>query len=224
MLRALVLLLLLGNLAFFAWTQGWLGPAPRSAEREPWRVQAQVNPELLTVLPSAKASAALKAARAAAQVCLEAGPFSGPAADFDVGAAEAALAAAQLPSNAWVRLGGAPPLVWLVYAGRYPEAPLRRAREADLRKLGLEFELIEAPADLAPGLVLSRHATRSEAQGWLEARGSAKLRGVRLVQLPTPPATYRLRVPRADAEQAERIKALPADVVAGGFRPCAAPN
>ena len=217
------MLLLLGNAAFFAWTQGWLGAPPRSAEREPWRVDAQVNPGLLSVLPSSKASDALKAARAAVLVCLEAGPFSGPAAEFDVGSAEAALEPAQLPAGAWVRVGTPPAQVWLVFAGRYPEATLRQAREADLRKLGLEFELIEAPADLAPGLVLSRHTSRAQAQGWLEANGNPKLRGVRLVELPAPAATFRLRVARADAEQAERLKALPVNVLAGGFRPCAAP-
>ena len=223
MLRALVLLLLLGNVAFYAWTQGWLGTPPRHGEREPERLAAQVRPEAMTVLPASTAGVALQAARAAAQVCLETGPFSGPAAEAGVRAAEAALAAAQLPEGAWIRVGNAPAPVWLVYAGRYPEVPLRQAREADLRKQGLDYELIEAPADLAPGLVLSRHASRAEAQAWLDAKATAALRGVRLAQLPAAAANYRLRVARADAEQAERLKALPADAFAGGFKPCGAP-
>ena len=219
MLRALVVLLLLANLAFFAWARGWLGAPPRHAEREPARLAAQVRPEALTVLPPGPASAALQAARAAALQCLEAGPF----ADGNVGAAEAALGAAQLPSGSWARVdpaAGAP--VWLVYAGRYPEAALRRAREEDLRKLNLSFELIQSPAELAPGLVLSRHASRDEASAWLSARSDTALRGARVVQLPTPAPAWRLRVARADAELAERLKALPGDTLAGGFRPCAA--
>ena len=112
--------------------------------------------------------------------------------------------------------------MWLVYAGRYPEAALRRVREEDLRKLDLSFELIDAPPDLAPGFVLSRHTTRDEAQAWLAARSTSALRGVRVLQLPAPKAAYRLRVARADADQAERLKALPGDTLAGGFRPCAA--
>lgn len=223
MLRALVLLLLLANAAFFAWTQGWLGATPRHAEREPERLAAQVRPEALSVLPAGTASMALQAVRAAAQVCLEAGPFTGAAADTEVAAAEAALAAVQVPEGAWTRTGGASAPAWLVYAGRYPEAALRKSREADLRKLGLAFELLEAPADLAPGLVLSRHATRDQAQAWLDARATPALRGVRLVQLPAGAASYRLRVAQADAELAERLRALPAPALAGGFKPCAAP-
>ena len=219
MLRALVVLLLLANIAFFAWARGWLGAPPHHAEREPERLQAQVRPEVVTVLPPGTASAAVQAAVAAALQCLEAGPF----ADATINAAEAAIAPASLPDGSWARVESAAAApVWLVFAGRYPEAALRKSREEDLRKLNLSFELITAPPDLAPGLVLSRHTSRDEAQGWLNERSATPLRGARVVQLPAPPAAYRLRVARAEPDQAERLKALPAEALAGGFRPCAA--
>ena len=218
MLRVLVVLLLLANAVFFAWARGWLGAPPQHSEREPERLLAQVRPELLSVLPPSSASAAVQAARAAALVCLEAGPF----ADATIGAAETALATAQLPDGSWTRVDPAAAPEWLVYAGRYPEAALHKAREEDLRKLNLSFELIDAPADLAPGFVLSRHGARDEAQAWLALRSTSALRGVRVVQLPVPKAAYRLRVAGADADQAERLKALPGETLAGGFRPCAA--
>lgn len=226
MLRALVVLLLLANVAFFAWARGWMGAPPHHAEREPERLLAQVRPEVVTVLPPSTAGAAVQAARAAALQCLEAGPF----ADATISAAEAALALAlsaspaSSPDGSWARVDGAASApLWLVFAGRYPEAALRRAREDDLRRLSLSFELITAPPDLAPGLVLSRHASRDEAQAWLNERSATPLRGVRVVQLPPPPTSYRLRVARADPDQAERLKALTGDAFAGGFRPCAKP-
>ena len=222
MLRALVVLLLLANIAFFAWARGWLGAPPHHAEREPERLQAQVRPEVVTVLPPGTATAAVQAAVAAvaaALQCLEAGPF----ADAAISAAEAAIAAASLPDGSWARVESAAAApMWLVFAGRYPEAALRKSREDDLRKLNLSFELITAPPDLAPGLVLSRHTSRDQAQAWLNERSATPLRGVRVVQLPAPPAAYRLRVARAEPDQAERLKALPAETLAGGFRPCAA--
>lgn len=62
MLRALVVLLLLANLAFFAWTLGWLDGvvgARASGDREPERLQRQVRPEAVRILPaSAPADAA----------------------------------------------------------------------------------------------------------------------------------------------------------------------
>ena len=218
MLRALVVVLLLANIAFFAWARGWLGAPPHHAEREPERLLAQVRPEVVTVLPPGSATAAVQAARAAALQCLEAGPF----ADAAINAAEAAIAAASLPDGSWARVEGTSAPVWVVFAGRYPEAALRKSREEDLRKLNLNFELINAPPDLAPGLVLSRHPSRAEAQAWLNERSATPLRGARVVQLPALPAAYRLRVARADPDQAERLKALSGDALAGGFRPCAA--
>ena len=99
MLRTLVALLLLANLLFFAWSRGWLAPVvapPHAGEREPERLAAQVRPEQVRVLRTA-ANGTGAAARAPS--CLEAGPF----AEGDVGIAEAALLAAGVPANAWVR-------------------------------------------------------------------------------------------------------------------------
>lgn len=53
MLRVFVLLLLLANGGYYAWTQGWLqtmGLAPHS-EGEPERLKQQIRPELLRVIP-----------------------------------------------------------------------------------------------------------------------------------------------------------------------------
>ena len=217
MLRALVVLLLLANALFFAWARGWLGPQPRHAEREPGRLAAQVRPESLKLLPPVAATAAVQAARAAAVVCLETAPL----ADNDMAVAEAVLLNAKLPDGSWARADATPTAQWLVYAGRYPDQPLRSAREDDLRKLKLAYELITAPPDLAPGFVLSRHATRDEAQAWLDARTTDALRGVRLVPLPGGAVRSRLRAARVDGDTAERLKALPGDLLAGGFKPCA---
>lgn len=68
MLRTLVLLLALANLAFLAWTQGLLSPLarpPMSSEREPERLTQQVRPETVKVL-GAQAAAALEGQQAQA--------------------------------------------------------------------------------------------------------------------------------------------------------------
>ncbi|MDO9278372.1 MAG: hypothetical protein Q7U05_07400 [Polaromonas sp.] len=58
MLRLLILLLLLANVAYFAWNQGALAklgitPAPQT---EAERLQQQVHPERLLVTPAASAT------------------------------------------------------------------------------------------------------------------------------------------------------------------------
>jgi hypothetical protein len=69
-MRAWVLVLLVANLAFFVWTQGWVSPwlpAPWQGQREPQRVVDQVNPERVAVRRTpAEAAAQAPAASASA--------------------------------------------------------------------------------------------------------------------------------------------------------------
>lgn len=62
MLRRLVLWLLLANLGYLAWSQGWLvalGPwAAPTAQREPHRLLQQIDPGGITLLPSGDRGAA----------------------------------------------------------------------------------------------------------------------------------------------------------------------
>jgi len=102
MLRTLVVLLLVANGAFFAWSQGWLDAVTGSArgEREPARLAAQVRPDDVKLLSPRAASAALAAAATGGPVCLEAGPFTGA----ELEAAERRLAT--LPPGSWSRVTG----------------------------------------------------------------------------------------------------------------------
>lgn len=221
MLRLLLALLLVANGLYFAWAQGWLAPglpAPREGEREPERIAAQLRPEAVVVLPPKAASAAVTAARAAAAQCLEAGPFP----DAAVAAAEVALMPAQLPAGSWQREAATLPLQWLLYIGRLADPARLRAVGDELRKLNLSFEVLDAPPELAPGLVLSRHASRAEAEAALAMAANAALKGLRVVSFPAPLPQFWLRVPRADGDQQDRLRALPSEALAGGFKPCAA--
>ncbi len=57
MLRALVVVLVLANIGYFAWSQGALvafGFVPsRTGEREPQRLQRQIQPDALQIRPAA---------------------------------------------------------------------------------------------------------------------------------------------------------------------------
>lgn len=219
MLRATVVAVLLANLLLFGWTRGWLTPAlsaPHSGEREPGRLAAQLNPERVVVLAPPAASAAISAARAAAIACLEAGPLGEPG----ITAAEAAVTAAKLPEGSASRAALPLPPLWWVYAARAPDAAVMKTRTDELTRLQLEFITVEVPADLAGGLVLSRHATRAAADSALAAVATKPPRFLRVVGLPAPPAQWWLRVARADAVQQDKLKALPTEALAGGFQPC----
>ena len=96
MLRALLALLVVANLLYFAFASGWLdGVAGLSAagDREPDRLAKQVRPQTIRVLPmSAAASAPVEPGVA----CYETPTFTGA----DALAVETALAG-NLPAGSW---------------------------------------------------------------------------------------------------------------------------
>jgi hypothetical protein len=237
---AALLALVLANLAYWGWSAGVFAPRlapPRAGESEPQRLAQQQRAEWVAVVPGKAASAAVSAARAAARVCLEAGPFGGDGAD-EAGATTAALAWAAAAglgaggSGGWTLVNRPRPPSWWISAGRYPEAAQRSRREAELRELNLAFEAVPAPpaasaadfpgwADITPALVLSRHAARAEAEAALAALPAAARRSLRIVAAPAGPARWWLQVAQADTEAQARLGALPAPAGARGFGRCA---
>lgn len=80
MLRFILLLLLVANVGYGAWSQGWLagiGWVPQDPA-EPWRVTQQLRPEAIT-LGTATASASAQPAPAAPQPAVAPAPTSSPA-------------------------------------------------------------------------------------------------------------------------------------------------
>ena len=96
MLRLLVLILILANGLYFAWSEGMLrayGFAP-AQQREPQRLAQQVRPEAIRVLTPAefKRVEAQVQAELAPKECLVAGPFADAQATSLRQALESALA------------------------------------------------------------------------------------------------------------------------------------
>jgi hypothetical protein len=230
MLRILLLLLLLANGAFHAWTQGWLAPwlPPPSDQREPERLANQVHPELITVLtPNAATQAVAAAASRAADtgraaeadvaVCLEAGPFT----ETSVVVAETALAQHGVPEGAVVREAVASAFTWGVVMGRFPDRESMRSKADELRRLGVAFDELSAPASLAPALRLGNYSDRYGAEAALNQLARQGVRTARVVQLPSGPVRLWLRADRADAELQTRLRSLSPGPLAAGFVPCA---
>jgi hypothetical protein len=219
MLRALVLVLLLANLGFYAWTQGWLDTLVglrADGDREPERLARQVRPETIRVLTPQAVAAAASAAESRLQ-CLEAGPF----APSDVGPAEAALASV-LPSGSWVRLTSDKPAQWIVYMGRYNAETLARKQE-ELNRIKLPYELLKNAPELEPGLSLGRYADHDAADVALAEFTRRGVRSARLVELVKPSTQHMLRVDRADPELAAKVAGLKLDALGKGFGACPKP-
>ena len=206
MLRVIVGLLLVANLLFFGWSQGWLeliGLRPGS-DREPERLQRQVRPEVIRVLPPGAASAASVGA-----ACLEAGPFA--EAEFD---AARTAAQAALPAGSVATVKTTQPGSWMVYMGRYAGREAMTKKEDELKRRRLPYEEIREGAGLAPGLSLGRFDNPDAAARALDQFSQQGIRTARVVEL--SPAVGRFWLRMEGANPALAVQAAKLQLAASG--------
>mgnify|MGYP003618368677 FL=1 len=224
MLRLTVLLLLLANGLYFAWSQGLLqdyGLAP-AQQSEPQRLSQQLHPERIRLLSAdeLKRQDAQVAAAAAAQrsaECLQAGLFT----DAQVAALRPALGA--LPSDSWVFEAGVEPARWIVYMGKYTDNELMNKKLAELRGLNIRFEPLTSPA-LGPGLSLGGFPTEVQAKAALDQFAQRGVRTARVVQERAETRGQWLKFPQVDAAFRQRLEAGKASLLGGSaLRACPKP-
>lgn len=220
----MVLGLAVANVAFFAWSQGWLGDAVGVSplgDREPQRIDAQVNPQNLRVIPPGASSAPLNlsVAPAGVAVCLEAGPFG----NEEIAQIEAA-ARASLPEGSWAVQRRERPGAWLVYMGKFADREQRQKKVAELRRLNVSFDELDGSqpgtASLEPGLSFGRYSRLEDAQDQVRRLENQRVRTARIVTLAAPVSDATVRIPRADAELQNAVAGLRDSFKGKGFAPC----
>jgi len=199
MLRIFVLLLVLLNGLYYAWSHELLrdygfGPA---SSAEPQRLAQQLRPEAMRILSNEEARRGEATARPAE--CLQAGPFD----DAQAATLRRALEGA-LPPGTWLLDTVAEPARWIVYMGRYPNAEALARKRAELASLNLRFEPLTNP-ELEPGLSLGGFATQAAATEALAALGRRGVRTARVVQERAEVRASLLKVPAADEALRARL-------------------
>ena len=235
MLRVAIVLLLLANLAFFVWTQGWLDAVVgvrAIGDREPERLLRQVRPETVRILPAANAASAPSpagapattpasaavstlAAPAESLACLESGPFT----DAEIGTAQAAAQVA-VPGAGWVEVQTTAPGAWLVYMGRYPNVQALNSKADELKRRRVAFEVVRTRPGLEPGLSLGRFDDLTRATRALDGFAQQGIRTARVVELAVATRSHRLRHERVDAALAARLAAGGEGLLGKALLPC----
>jgi hypothetical protein len=230
-LRTLVLALLLANLGFWVWSQGWLDGITgirAGDDREPERLARQVRPESIVILaPGAASRAAAGASSAAASAsapspafaCLEAGPF----ASAESAAAAVAVLAAALPSGSWTDIKTERPGNWIVYMGKFADRAALGKRVDELKRLNIEATELRSSPALEPGLSLGRFDDRANADKALEQLARRGVRTAKVVEISPPGSAHLLRVDKADTALVTQVLALQNDALGKGFALCAKP-
>ena|SRR5438105_4158846 len=192
MLRLLVLLLLVANAAYFAWSQNAFAPvglAP-AQQSEPQRIAQQVKPEAIRVIPGDEARRIEVAAKAVPE-CLQAGLFT----DSEAESLKSALGT--WPGGSWAIEPATEPPRWIVYMGKYTDAAAFDKKKAELRALNVSSEPLANPS-LEPGLSLGGYPTEAAARQQLEALTQKGVRTAKVV-LERPEAKGQsLKLPAVD--------------------------
>lgn len=243
-MRLLVLLLVLSNAAYFAWTRGLLaayGFAP-AAQSEPQRLTQQIRPEALRLLTPAEArqleaspastpassaaqapdlslarlvsAATLQNTAAAPAECLQVGFFN----EEQTAVLRARLQSV-LPPGSWALESSAESARWMVYMGKYSSAEVVAKKKGELRQLRVSFEALADPA-LEPGLSLGTFTSQTEAE--LEVARIAK-RGVRTAKviLALPESRgQKLRLPVVDAGLRAQLEAIKPQLAGKALQAC----
>lgn len=232
MLRAFVLALLIANITFFAWTQGWLGAAhSQTADREPDRLQRQVNAEHVKVNAAASRQAASASSAPVAPApsksspapqalaCLEAGPLAD---DEAMQLARATIKHIGLSTaNLSVRQEETPP-TWAVITIKMPSRDFQTRKEETLKRLHIPYTILHSPPELDTSLLLSQHENQAQAQAQFDAHERRGLKGIRVLAMPRPNAQY-LHINQLSASQhAELLKLRDKALGPRRFMACAA--
>lgn len=215
MLRFIVAFLLLANIAFFVWSQGWVdglvGVRARG-DHEPDRLAKQVRPESVRLLtPQAVAASAAESRF----TCLEAGPFD----DAGLAAAESVVSST-LPAATWSRQTHEQPARWIIYMGRYANREAQQKKEQELSRIKVAYEEIIGYPALEPGLSLGQYSSRNAADEALQKLSQRGLHTGKVIELAKAAIQYTLRVDRADQDLATKALALRLDGLGKGFSTC----
>lgn len=217
MLRLIVWVLLVLNLGYYAWGQGWLLAYGwgSTQQHEPQRLAQQIRPEALTVLvgspsePQADASAPQAAASEAAAApvvttCWQVG-------DLDDKDAESVrpLLDAKLKPNAWTLDESRLPARWMVYMGPFSNPADSAKKREQLTALKVKFYPLASPNN-APGLSLGVFSSEEAAKAGLQDLVKRGVRSAKVLQERPASVVYHLHLPAiSPAEQAvlDSIKA-----------------
>jgi hypothetical protein len=206
MLRFVVLLLVLLNAAYFAWSQGMLrayGWAPTD-QSEAHRLEQQIRPEAIRILPPEEGRKAEQVALTPPKPpeCLQAGLFDEAQTETLRKALESLL-----PPTAWSLETSVEPARWIIYMGKFPNAAAQDKKRAELEKMKLKLQSLDNP-ELQLGLSLGRFETQAQAQAEFNALQKRGVRTARVVQERAELRQSQLRIPAADEAMKPKLEEL----------------
>lgn len=218
MLRLFVLLLILANGVYFAWSQGLLraygfAPVPQS---EPHRVAQQIHPEAIHVLTpqEVKRAEVQTPVEAAPKECLQAGPFD----DAQAATLRQALEANLAPGTWQVDTVNVSAR-WIVYMGKFANTELLAKKKGELAVMRLVPQPLNN-LDLELGLSLGGFDTEADAAAELAKLSLRGIRTAKVVQERQEGRHNQLMLPVVSPDTKQRLGELKPVLAGRALRSC----
>ena len=217
-MRVLVLLLIVVNAAYFAWSQGFLksaGLAP-AVQSEPERVAQQIKPESVRLLPQVEFKRIEEQSKAeqAARECLQAGPLTA-----EQSAALRPLLEKNFPEGGWSVQEQPIPARWMVYIGKFPNDAALVKKRAELTGLNVHSEPVVLAA-LQPGLSLGVYETKDRANEELARLATRGVHSARVLLERAESVGYQLKLPSVPEALKPRLTDLKPVLAAVTLKTC----
>ena len=215
MLRLLVLLLVLANAAYFAWSRNLFAPVGLAPvqQSEPQRVAQQIRPEAVRVLGGDEARRIESTPAPKPPECLQAGRFT----DAESDSLKSALAG--WPPASWAIEPATEPARWIVYMGKYTDPKVLDKKKTELRGLNVSFEPL-LNASLEPGISLGGYPTEAAAKQQMEALAQKGVHTAKVVQEKPEARGQSLRLPAVDDTLRPRLDDLKAALNGKAMKAC----
>lgn len=228
MLRLFVLLLVLANAGYYAWSHGLLaayGFAPMT-QAEPQRMAQQIRPEALRILtptearqieaatPTSTLISRATTSTSSAVECLQVGIFNE---EQTVVLRERLISS--LPVGSWVLESALEPARWVVYMGKFSNADAITKKRGELRGLGVSFEALNNPA-LEPGLSLGSFDSQAAADTDLVRITKKGVKSAKVIQERAEQRGQRLKLAAVDAALLNQLDAIKPQLAGKAFQAC----
>lgn len=228
MLRLIVVLLIIANGTYYAWTHdmlrdlGWRA----TSQSEPQRLTQEIDPHRLRVLdknetiPKAKAvipkdfGVLGSAAEIAPTKCLQSGAFSAQQREILQQQLKALM-----PANAWRFDEIKTEPNWLIYMGKYANISTFELKKSELKKMNLAFTTLNEGV-LAPGILLGTYPNQAAANQALALLGKRGIRTARVTLNPVENKSYQLFIPETDETMRIKLANLQAHMSGKTLQPC----
>lgn len=214
MLRTLVVILMLANVVFYAWSQGYIDIAKQftpSFQRETYRLAEQIEPERIVIENAKKdvittpsvlpVTNAVKTDDAKPKICLNSSILN----DRQRQEIQQVLEA-KLSSLRWHFEPTAIPARWIIYMGKYANDEQRNLKKIQLERIRVRYESL-SEKNLEPGLSLGSYDSQTAAEQAMQQLVKQGVRTARVLQETPEQKGHTLVFPALDDTNRDKLNA-----------------